>query len=321
MRVLHVGESVRGGVATYLRSIVPAQVERYGEEEVFGLIPERFHDDVSGIFPTLLAASWSGRKPLSLLKYFLCVHKAIRAVRPDIVNAHGTFAALFVRLAMLFWLGKRPKVVYVSHGWAFTQEVSKHERLAYALIERLLLPLTDGVVHISHDQMQAAHANGVKPRLETMIYNGMPELRGEIVPKPADGTLKVLFVGRLDRQKGIGVLLEALQHVQRQDIAVKIAGDAVRGDEPLQVPEQVKGRVQMLGWCNQTRLRELYGEADVFVMPSRWEGFGLVALEAMRQKTAVFASNRGALPEIVVPGVTGRIFDVTQPLELAKLID
>jgi len=87
------------------------------------------------------------------------------------------------------------------------------------------------------------------------------------------------------------------------------------------VPEQVKGRVQMLGWCNQTRLRELYGEADVFVMPSRWEGFGLVALEAMRQKTAVFASNRGALPEIVVPGVTGRIFDVTQPLELAKLID
>jgi glycosyltransferase involved in cell wall biosynthesis len=56
-------------------------------------------------------------------------------------------------------------------------------------------------------------------------------------------------------------------------------------------------------------------------MPSRWEGFGYVALEAMRAGCAVFASRRGALPELVVDGATGRLFDPQRPEELARLIE
>jgi glycosyltransferase involved in cell wall biosynthesis len=68
-------------------------------------------------------------------------------------------------------------------------------------------------------------------------------------------------------------------------------------------------------------MEQLYSQADVVVMPSRWEGFGYVALEAMRAGCALFASRRGALPELVVDDVTGRLFDPQSPKELARLID
>jgi glycosyltransferase involved in cell wall biosynthesis len=321
MRVLHVCESARGGVATYLRSVIPAQIDRYGADAVFGLVPKCRIEDVAGVFPNIIGARWHGRSPLSLFTYFASVLMTIRSVHPDVINAHGTFAALFVRLAMVFMFWHRPTVIYVSHGWAFTQEVAKWQKRTYAIVEWLLLPLTDGVVHISNDQAQAARSFGLRPHQETMIYNGVPRLAEEQGPKARSNQLRIVFVGRWDRQKGLDILLEALKHVKRTDVLLKIAGDSVRGDQHLKLPDHHSDRIQVLGWCNQEALREIYREADVVVMPSRWEGFGLVALEAMRQSTAVFASNRGALPEIVVQGETGSIFDLAQPLELARLID
>jgi glycosyltransferase involved in cell wall biosynthesis len=74
----------------------------------------------------------------------------------------------------------------------------------------------------------------------------------------------------------------------------------------------------MLGWLPRDCLHSYYAAADGLVVPSRWEGFGLVAIEAMRAGTAVIASNRGSLPELVEHGTTGYIFHLDEN-ELDKL--
>ena len=60
---------------------------------------------------------------------------------------------------------------------------------------------------------------------------------------------------------------------------------------------------------------------DAVIIPSRWEGFGLVAIEAMRNKKAVIASNRGALPELIQNEFNGYIFDLNNCEELVFILN
>jgi glycosyltransferase involved in cell wall biosynthesis len=114
------------------------------------------------------------------------------------------------------------------------------------------------------------------------------------------------FVGRLTRQKGVDVLLRAFASVERGHPAARLilAGDGP--DRPaLTALARSLGlrRAMFLGW--RTDAADILADVDLAVMPSRWEGFGLTALEAMALGKPVVASQVSALPEIVVPGETG----------------
>ena len=67
-----------------------------------------------------------------------------------------------------------------------------------------------------------------------------------------------------------------------------------------------------LGWVNNAEIDHYYEQCDAIIMPSRWEGLGLVALEAMRNRKPVIASNRAALPELVSHGINGYTFELEQ---------
>jgi glycosyltransferase involved in cell wall biosynthesis len=75
-----------------------------------------------------------------------------------------------------------------------------------------------------------------------------------------------------------------------------------------------------IGWMTREQIVELYRSAQVLVVPSRWEGFGLVALEAMRCGCAVFASRVGGLEEVVDDGVSGLLFEPEDSAALAALL-
>jgi len=328
MRILHVGEVVRGGIVTYLSAVVPKQRLEYGDDAIFGLVPEVFDQDVAGIFPALLRANWHGRSPLSLLRYFWSVREAIHLTRPDIVHAHSTFPGVAVRLAAaLIPRRRRPLVVYCAHGWAFRRETSGLKRRLYARVERALMPLADGVVHISKDEAKGANSFGIQPRSQITIYNGLPDRPEDndhpASPRGSTGPIHFLYVGRLDRQKGFDILAAALKSVTRSDIVVHVVGDAVVPKEAVETgpSTQLDPRLRFHGWLRPDELAPLYQCAHAVIMPSRWEGFGYVAIEGMRASCTVFASRRGALPEIVEDSVTGCLFDPASPAELTTLIE
>jgi glycosyltransferase involved in cell wall biosynthesis len=131
----------------------------------------------------------------------------------------------------------------------------------------------------------------------------------------------VLFVGRMTAQKGVDILLEAFAKVEKERPQAFLA---LAGDGPLRIQLERQAAVlglrnaRFLGW--RTDIPNLMADADIFVMPSRWEGFGLTALEAMALAKPVVASRISALPEIIIDKETGFLVPPNQSAPLEESI-
>lgn len=118
----------------------------------------------------------------------------------------------------------------------------------------------------------------------------------------------IFHLGRLVPEKGAGVLLEALPRLlQRHNVRLVIGGvGPFRGDLERRARELgIAHRVHFAGWLSEQAAQALYGYADVAVVPSTYEPFGIVALEAMAAGAPLVASDVGGLADIVQHGWNG----------------
>lgn len=128
------------------------------------------------------------------------------------------------------------------------------------------------------------------------------------------GKRRFLFVGRLDRQKGVDVLLKAMRLLPDDAFAYVVAGgQVVSAEKSFNTPDNVV----VTGWVSREQVQAYIQSAEVIVIPSRWEGFGLVALEAMRSSRPVIASKVGGLKDLVIDGCTGWLVEPGSPTALA----
>jgi len=137
----------------------------------------------------------------------------------------------------------------------------------------------------------------------------------------------ILFVGRIEPLKGIDQLLEAMTYLQNsQGLRLVIIG----GDEHSQYEMKrlqrlsqelhIQGSVTFLGLIEQEKLPCFYSAADVCVIPSYYESFGLVALESIACGTPVVATNVGGLKSVIHQGETGYVVTDNTPSHLADKI-
>ncbi len=136
----------------------------------------------------------------------------------------------------------------------------------------------------------------IPPDRITAIPSGVRYENGTAASSVDTNALRpyVLFVGMSEKRKGVEALLRAMQSVQTRhpEVALVLAGargDALTGDERI--------RLRELGWIDDATLASLYRDASVFAFPSRYEGFGLPALEAMTHGTPVVTTSNTAIPE------------------------
>ena len=146
---------------------------------------------------------------------------------------------------------------------------------------------------------------------------GVPDHLGEPVPPPEGTAPTVLFVGRLEKRKGIDLLLDAVPGVLagHPDARVVVVGrDDIPGESgrpPRQDFEEANAgepwleRVEFRGTVPDGELWAAYRECSVFVAPSRFESFGLIYVEAMMAGRPVVALDLGAAREVVADGETG----------------
>jgi glycogen(starch) synthase len=148
-------------------------------------------------------------------------------------------------------------------------------------------------------------------------------------------TLTVLYVGRLEKRKGIQDLFAAIPLVLKQvpNVQFIIAGadnsmnDGFRNQTGMDYPTYFAKHhsaclphVRFLGEVPEDKLNALYQSCDLFVAPSLYESFGLIYLEAMNFAKPVIGCRAGGVPEVVNDGVTGRLVDPNSPKQLAEAI-
>lgn len=132
----------------------------------------------------------------------------------------------------------------------------------------------------------------------------------------------IVYSGRLEWEKGVHTLIEAVHLLRRYPWTVVIAG---RGSTEADLRADIRRRrlsqrIRLAGWLPEQELHRLVAAADCVVVPSLYEPFGMVALEGAAAGAPLVVAASGGLAEVVTDGVTGRTFTPGDPQALAEAI-
>ncbi len=198
-------------------------------------------------------------------------------------------------------------------------------------IERLGIEASDKVIAVS---------NGMKE--DILKYYNVPEEKVQVIYNGIDLDIYkrvesketlyeygitepyILFVGRISRQKGITVLLDAIRYLPKDVKVLLCAASPDTKELEEKIQERVLGMENII-WIKKMlpkeKVIELYSHAHIFVCPSLYEPFGIINLEAMACETPVVATEVGGIKEVVVNESTGLLVEPDNPRILADAIN
>lgn len=213
----------------------------------------------------------------------------------------------------------------------------------YDFLDRLAMRRADAIIAVSESEQRRLLSLGLSPSQILKIHNaidvaafsesvdGMLDTPGEWIgltsrqvtsQKPRHSQRLILFAGRLNPQKGLIYLLESICQVVETapDVRLLIAGDGPLRDELEQHARRLSLAevVSFLGF--RADVAALMRTADVFVLPSVEEPFGIVLLEALALARPVVATAVGGIPEVITHGETGLLVPPRDPAALAEAI-
>ena len=286
--------------------------------ELVYLVPKDQEKELHGIAAQQIGTfARTGRNVPSLLRFAWRLTQVMLKEKPDVVHLHSTFSGVIGRcVCVLLRPWRKPKIVYCPHAFSFLMESSPSKQKVYAWIERVLQKVTDVIICVSQYELDKAASFGIERKRMKLIYNGIHH-RDEAAKATDPEPIHLLFVGRLDYQKGFDVLLKAYAKVQRSDLKLTVVGSAVNEDT-VECPPMAG--VEYLPWVTPSEVHALYQKADALIVPSRWEGFAMVPLEGMAMGLPVIASDCTSLPELVSHDVSGYVFPAGDHQALADVL-
>lgn len=271
-----------------------------------------FHQVLTPTYPLF-------REPQYLLSLANKVVQVAREFRLDVIHAHYAVphatAALLAKQVLASTLNSAPKLVATLHGTDITlvgNDPSYSEIVAYSIEQSdVVTTVSESLKADTRKELRVTRPIRVIPNfLDPGLHRrqALPELRRRYAD---DDTRLVIHVSNFRPVKRIDLVMETFDRI-RQEVPSRLL---LVGDGPELATAYRLGRqlgishlVEVLG--AQEEVLPLLSIADVFLLPSALESFGLAALEAMACELPVVATRVGGLPEVVEDGVTGFLHDL-----------
>jgi len=265
--------------------------------------------------------------PSAQWRAFRALVALMRAERPDLVHGHMPISGFLARLAAR--VAGVPRVAYTCHGFLFNQPSPWPRRAVSLVLEWIGGRLTDVYMTVSADEARdarrlwiARHAiaigNGRDPRRYHPDAEARSRIRAEFAT-PSDRVV-VIAVSRLVRHKGYPELLAAMRDLDADlwIVGERLASDHGEDMEPHFAAADLKNRLVRTGYRED--VPALLAAADIFVLPSHFEGLPMSVIEAMLTGLPVVATDISGPREQVVADVTGLLVPPMRVFELAAAL-
>lgn len=236
------------------------------------------------------------------------VYQLIKKVKPDVVhtaaaeaNFHGIIAA---------------KLAGVKYIIGEEIGIPSHSSIAKKVFARVYR-FANKVICVSESVKNHLVKNGeISEEKGIVIYNPVSFPSKQEFEKSEK--FNIVYIGRLEKVKNVETLVKAFSKIQNNKIQLTIVGDGREMDNLQNLVNELKITEAVLFEGFQNNIGKYLSAADLYVLPSYSEGFGIAAVEAMFLKVPVLATNVGGVPEFIKDGENGWLFD---PKSLEELVN
>jgi glycosyltransferase involved in cell wall biosynthesis len=215
-------------------------------------------------------------------------------------------------------------IAFTVHGYKHKWTSDPLDRLLQGL-ERVLSPRADITFFQSREDLETALARGYRGNLK-YLGNGVDDEWFDLRPAKRNGPLRLIYVGRLVREKGLRELIDAVSAVA--DVRLVIAGGELPSDRDGITDElnqrlrnsEVGQRVTLTGMLERSELMQAMGEADVIILPSFREGVPQALMQGMASGRPAIATDIRGCRELVSHGENGILVPAEDAVALAAAI-
>lgn len=315
MKILHITESLGAGVGHFLLLATRGQVAA-GNEVVLAhsIRSDTPVDHLDAHFSFLAKRIVVPMvTPVSVVHDVLGVRHLVRVIKqeqPDVIHLHSSKAGVLGRVAA--WLvGGRARIFYSSHGFAFLrQDVSSCKQKLFLVIEQMAARLGGTLVACSRSEAELATCKVRHPCVR-LVENATDFNDVQMSTGSTDSHVNVLNVGRVCYQKAPWRFKAVVQACADLPARFVWLGD---GDLAHMLQPEFAQSLQLTGWLTRSEVAHNLAQADVFLMPSLWEGMPLALIEAQAAGVPAVVSNVVGCCDVVQHGVTGFVCDNDEDL-------
>jgi len=235
--------------------------------------------------------------------------KTLQSLNPNIVHAHNVGAAAWAHQAARHCKKNSVRFYYSLYHHPSKLKFDKIRKaplrylnaLPIGVAQKIFLQTNQDLTHVFEDFPISDY------KKLAILENGVEPASKERGMRKCGERINVLFVGRVeDKRKGFDVLETAIANLNgecNRRTFLHVIG-TISDDRRKRLLQTLGERVKVSGNVSEPELEDAYAEADIFAMPSYYEGFGMPFIEAMRYGVAVIGTNVGGIPAIV-PADTG----------------
>ncbi|MGQ7846358.1 glycosyltransferase family 4 protein [Granulosicoccus sp. 3-233] len=329
MRILHIVEASFAGVGRHVQDLAEWQQKSHEVTVIYG--SNRCSSGFLARTLEMPAVNWVPVETSRFVsakdwKSFQLCRKKIADFKPDVVHGHSSKGGVLARLCAN---PDQSRIIYTPNAiYTMNPELSTFMRFAVSTVETRLSKRTHCIIAVSPEERSHLLKLTIDPSRIAMVPNGIGEI-GEFrknqvrndLGLPPDN-LVMGFVGRLDRQKSPDALIDVytkLSSEVKQPVTLAIVGEGPMGDEMREAVRENgfnQDQIRFLGYQDGPKSMAAF---DMFVLPSRYEGFPYVLIEAAATGLPIVTTVEANASQIVLDGKNGfvRAFGDSEGLAMA----